>query len=333
MAQKTDLLSDLEGVRTVLERALEDLQHDGRCTCWRCDGEPFECSCGLEAAADTLRALALQVPEWRREIAVLHRRLDERAAELALPGKTIMDAAMTEHADRASDPLFRALQLAFEKLPRTPSYSTVLDTALDSPSQQGGDQGERGSITISRAVLFACFRAVYEGRKLLDTRECPLGPAADEARRCLRRAYVALERPDMPEMEREYGWEASLPDRDGARGEFYLWKKDRAQDIAKADFDHLAVPPSISLSVEEESGVADDAQHFWLSGVLHSAKSGSFLRAELSPETILGQTKGVFDIRRVDGKWCRVSVGALHDSQPRRAAISPGSQTEESKHG
>lgn len=103
-------------------------------------------------------------------------------------------------------------------------------------------------ISVRRSVLFAAWRAIYEARRLLESSptESPLGPAADEARRALRRAYVALESPNQAVVERQYGFEPAITERETERAMFQLWEADEARSIDLAEFDHLAAFPEES---------------------------------------------------------------------------------------
>jgi hypothetical protein len=133
---------------------------------------------------------------------------------------------------------------------------------MTNPSLHPRARSGEDTITISRAVLFAAYIAVYESRRLLDTHECPLGFAADEARRRLRMAFVAMESPAWEAMERAGTLPPRFPDRDGARGEFIAWRRECANDIAKAEFDHLVVTPSASLGEPAERPTLTDGKRW-----------------------------------------------------------------------
>jgi hypothetical protein len=115
----------------------------------------------------------------------------------------------------------------------------VCDRALTMLDEPPSVSQEGGTLTIDRAVLFAAYIAMYECLRILDTSESPLGFLADEARRNLRRAYVAMESPLCRELEHEHGWKPAIADRDGAIGEYHVWRRERAKDIAAAEFEHL----------------------------------------------------------------------------------------------
>lgn len=63
---------------------------------------------------------------------------------------------------------------------------------------------------------------------MLDTPESPLGGAADEARRALRRAWASVFPSDLDMV-------SPLREPEVERAMFHLWARDTAEDIAKAE--------------------------------------------------------------------------------------------------